>query len=136
MLYEPCPGHDRALREGAEGAAFRMEPEAKERLGTKWTCYSCGIRFYDLKRPEPTCPKCQADQRESPVFDKKPTRARATRKKAGRKKITPKRAKRAKTSLAALDDENEKTVPPEEDKVKPVDQIDPNEVASELAGDE
>ena len=76
MLYEPCPGHDRALREGAEGAAFRMEPEAKERLGTKWTCYSCGIRFYDLKRPEPTCPKCQADQRESPVFDKKPTRAR------------------------------------------------------------
>ncbi len=113
-----------------------MKAEAKERLGTKWVCYSCGIRFYDLKRPEPTCPKCQADQRESPVFEKKPTRGRAKKKKTARKKITPKRASRAKTSLATLDDQNEKTVPPDEDKVKPVDEIDPTEVASELSGDE
>lgn len=35
-------------------------------LGTKHTCFKCGTRFYDLKKPAPTCPKCGADQRESP----------------------------------------------------------------------
>ena len=36
-------------------------------LGTKYTCFKCGTRFYDLKKPEPTCPKCGADQRQSPA---------------------------------------------------------------------
>ena len=123
------------MRGGAEGATLRMEPEAKERLGTKWTCYSCGIKFYDLKKPEPMCPKCQADQRESPVLEKKPARAkRATKKKkTARKKTT---ARKARASLAALDDDNETTVKPDEDKVKPIDEIDPSEAASEVAGDE
>ncbi len=35
-------------------------------LGAKYTCYQCGTRFYDLKRPAPICPKCGADQRRSP----------------------------------------------------------------------
>ncbi|HEX9307599.1 MAG TPA: TIGR02300 family protein [Anaeromyxobacter sp.] len=39
---------------------------AKE-LGTKHLCFKCGTRFYDLKKPEPICPKCGADQRQSPV---------------------------------------------------------------------
>lgn len=39
---------------------------AKE-LGTKHTCFKCGTRFYDLKKPEPLCPKCGADQRQSPA---------------------------------------------------------------------
>ncbi len=54
-----------------------LEAERKERLGAKWTCYACGTRFYDLKKPEPICPRCEADQRESPVFQKKPARSRA-----------------------------------------------------------
>ncbi len=33
------------------------------RLGTKRECRGCGTRFYDLEKPEPTCPKCKA------VFD-------------------------------------------------------------------
>ena len=35
-------------------------------LGTKYVCFKCGTKFYDLKKPVPTCPKCGADQREAP----------------------------------------------------------------------
>lgn len=37
-------------------------------LGTKYTCFKCGTKFYDLRKPEPLCPKCGADQRESPAL--------------------------------------------------------------------
>ncbi len=37
-------------------------------LGTKHTCFKCGTKFYDMKKPEPLCPKCGADQRESPAL--------------------------------------------------------------------
>ncbi len=111
-----------------------MEPERKERLGKKWTCYSCEIKFYDMNRPEPTCPKCQADQRESPVFEKKkPARARAKKKTARKKKVT---AKKKATALAALDDDTQTTAPPDEDKARPIDEIDPNAMASNAAGDD
>jgi len=46
-------------------------------LGTKYICFKCGTRFYDLKKPVPACPKCGADQRDAPVA--KPTSARAAR---------------------------------------------------------
>ncbi len=36
-------------------------------LGSKYVCFKCGTKFYDMKRPEPVCPKCSADQRDSPV---------------------------------------------------------------------
>ena len=39
---------------------------AAKDLGNKFNCYKCGAKFYDLKKPEPVCPKCGADQRESP----------------------------------------------------------------------
>ena len=45
-------------------------------LGTKHTCFKCGTKFYDLKKPEPLCPKCGADQRESPAL-KAPARGAA-----------------------------------------------------------
>jgi uncharacterized protein (TIGR02300 family) len=32
-------------------------------LGTKYLCFKCGAKFYDLRKPEPICPKCGADQR-------------------------------------------------------------------------
>ncbi len=31
---------------------------AKLTWGTKLTCQSCGVRFYDLRRPSVACPKC------------------------------------------------------------------------------
>ena len=46
-------------------------------LGTKYVCYKCSTKFYDLKKPVPTCPKCGADQREAPVV--KPQTARQQR---------------------------------------------------------
>ena len=52
---------------------------AAKELGTKHTCFKCGTKFYDLKKPEPLCPKCGADQRESPAV--KPTSKRAPREK-------------------------------------------------------
>jgi uncharacterized protein (TIGR02300 family) len=41
-------------------------------LGNKFTCFKCGTKFYDLRKAEPICPKCGADQRESPAL-KAPT---------------------------------------------------------------
>ncbi|MBI4667308.1 MAG: FYDLN acid domain-containing protein [Nitrospinae bacterium] len=40
------------------------------KYGDKFTCYSCGTKFYTMKKPEPLCPKCGADQRKAP---KKPS---------------------------------------------------------------
>lgn len=42
------------------------------RLGVKYECFECGAKFYDLKRPEPLCPRCGADQRARPKREAKP----------------------------------------------------------------
>jgi len=34
--------------------------EPRFKLGSKWECFSCGAKFYDLNKPEPLCPKCGA----------------------------------------------------------------------------
>ncbi|MGI5862981.1 MAG: TIGR02300 family protein [Myxococcales bacterium] len=57
---------------------------AAKDLGTKYTCFKCGTRFYDLKRPEPICPKCGADQREAATL--KPAE-KTERRRAGRAPI-------------------------------------------------
>lgn len=41
----------------------------KAKLGTRYTCFKCGTKFYDLNRPVPGCPECSADQREAPARD-------------------------------------------------------------------
>jgi uncharacterized protein (TIGR02300 family) len=48
-------------------------------LGAKYTCFKCGTKFYDLKKPEPLCPKCGADQRESPALKPPPAAERRPR---------------------------------------------------------
>ena len=52
-----------------------MDAARKTKLGQKWTCYSCQPKFYDMQKPDPKCPKCGADQRQSPAFEK-PKRTR------------------------------------------------------------
>lgn len=37
-------------------------------LGNRLKCGACGARFYDLNRPEPTCPKCGAVYDGSQAF--------------------------------------------------------------------
>ncbi len=41
----------------------------KSKLGKRYGCFECGLKFYDLNRPEPLCPKCGADQRNDPNPD-------------------------------------------------------------------
>ncbi|HVE84035.1 MAG TPA: FYDLN acid domain-containing protein [Myxococcales bacterium] len=41
-------------------------------LGNKFVCFKCSTKFYDMKKPDPVCPKCGADQRESPALKPQP----------------------------------------------------------------
>jgi predicted nucleic acid-binding Zn-ribbon protein len=49
------------------------------KYGLKFECFECGIKFYAMGKPEPTCPKCGADQRarprDEPKTPAKPKRA-------------------------------------------------------------
>lgn len=40
---------------------------AAKDVGTKFVCFKCNTKFYDMKKPDPICPKCGSDQRESPA---------------------------------------------------------------------
>lgn len=40
---------------------------AAKDLGNKHTCFKCSAKFYDLKKPDPVCPKCGSNQKESPA---------------------------------------------------------------------
>jgi uncharacterized protein (TIGR02300 family) len=57
------------------GLTTGSKPAALSKLGTKYTCYKCAAKFYDLNRPEPLCPKCGADQREAPKKTLRPRSA-------------------------------------------------------------
>lgn len=46
-------------------------------LGKKWTCFSCGAKFYDFTKPEAICPKCAANQKEAPAKPKAPKKEKA-----------------------------------------------------------
>ena len=41
----------------------------KAKLGSRYVCYECGTKFYDLNRPKATCPECSADQAGAPARD-------------------------------------------------------------------
>jgi uncharacterized protein (TIGR02300 family) len=57
-------------------------------LGNKYLCYKCSTKFYDMKKPDPLCPKCGADQRESPAL-KPASEGRRSRLAAAPKVIEP-----------------------------------------------
>lgn len=72
-------------------------------LGNKHVCFKCGTKFYDLKKPDPLCPKCGADQRESPA--NKPAEPRRSRLAASKQPIAP--IEPAEPAEAAEEDEAE-----------------------------
>ena len=41
----------------------------KAKLGTRYTCFECETKFYDLNRPAPICPECTADQSDADAID-------------------------------------------------------------------
>lgn len=57
---------------------------APKDLGNKHSCFKCQTKFYDLRKPVPLCPKCGADQRDSPALKAPPPekRVRAAARKA------------------------------------------------------
>ena len=66
-----------------------MDTERKAKLGKRWGCYSCGVKFYDLGKPDPICPRCQADQRQSPKFEQPKTKRARPAKKAAAPRPAP-----------------------------------------------
>lgn len=70
-------------------------------LGTKYTCFECGTKFYDLKKPAPICPKCGADQRAVPP--PAPTSRRASRAPAAAEEVAE------EPDLDSEEDEDEDT---------------------------
>jgi uncharacterized protein (TIGR02300 family) len=52
-------------------------PELK--LGTKYTCFSCGTKFYDLGKSDPVCPKCGANQKDAAQSESTTTTAASRR---------------------------------------------------------
>jgi hypothetical protein len=61
----------------------------RKELGTRYTCFSCSAKFYDLHRPVPTCPKCGADQREDPALKQTRPSPPAPRRPPPRKRPAP-----------------------------------------------
>jgi len=68
-------------------------------LGAKHTCFKCGTKFYDFKKPEPLCPKCGADQRQSPALKAPPSERR--------QKAQPRPAPEEVEAVAVADEEAE-----------------------------
>ncbi len=79
----------------------RLTPEASGKLGEKWECFSCGAKFYDLNKPEPICPKCEANQHERPRQD---PRAKSS-------SDEPRGRRSPARTMALLDDEEEEEAP-------------------------
>ena len=64
---EPPPSAKRPRKSGPpRTVAVTVGSPAASKLGSKWNCFQCGAKFYDLNKPEPLCPKCGADQRQRP----------------------------------------------------------------------
>ncbi len=78
---------------------------AKE-LGNKHVCYKCATKFYDMKKPDPLCPKCSADQRESPANRPQPE-GRRGRLSAVPKTVEPVAAEEPEAAESADEDEDE-----------------------------
>jgi hypothetical protein len=75
--------------------------DRSQRLGGRHECYACGAEFYDLNKPEPVCPRCQANQLQRPKDEPAAKAAPAT-------KATPR-----VREMAYLDDEEPAETPTE-----------------------
>ena len=67
-------------------------------LGTRYKCYKCGTKFYDLGKAQPLCPSCGEDQ------DNEETRRMLKRKKRRR----PSAPGKTEADHAAPQERNEK----------------------------
>ncbi len=92
-------------------------------LGKKYTCYSCHTKFYDLGKPVPLCPKCNADQRdadEAPAYTAPRGRARVVEEPAEEEEFTPAASSEStdedgEDAFVAADDDREEETEEEEE---------------------
>lgn len=89
-------------------------------LGNKHVCFKCSTKFYDMKKPDPVCPKCGADQRESPAL--KPAESRRSRLSSIPKVIEPVEPEEPEASeeeddLGDFEDEEEPAAASEEEDI-------------------
>lgn len=101
-----------------------MDAARKARLGQRWICFSCACKFYDMNKPDPICPKCQANQHESPLFKTA---------KPARKKARKKPAKVVRPIEPPPEEEPEVERPAEDDADLEMDELDLDEV-EDLSG--
>ncbi|MGZ3460157.1 MAG: FYDLN acid domain-containing protein [Archangium sp.] len=89
-------------------------------LGTKYVCFKCSTKFYDMKKPDPLCPKCGADQRDSPAL-KAPSEGRRGRLSSIPKVIEPiepeEPAEAEEEELAEFEDEEAEPAAEEDEEV-------------------
>ena len=85
----------------------RILMQDRSKLGTRYTCYQCGKKFYDLNKPEPVCPTCGANQFDDPTPD--PRVAVMERYKGSR--MTAADAAPSKAAFAVEDTVEEETLP-------------------------
>ncbi len=82
-------------------------------LGTKWTCFKCGTKFYDLKKPEPICPKCGANAQESPALKATPADKKRAAREVAAEAAVEERAE--EEEVAEEEAETEEAPPPDEE---------------------
>ncbi len=51
--------HPRATGKAKGEGRRKGSRVTKDKFGTKLTCQSCGAKFYDMKKKDPACPKCE-----------------------------------------------------------------------------
>lgn len=79
------------------------------KLGTKYDCYNCSTKFYDLGKADPICPKCGADQRDSATSET-PAASQASR-----------RRRKAETPRPIEVEEDEAVEVPDDEEIAPED---------------
>jgi len=82
--------------------------EGADKLGTKWDCYSCDAKFYDLNKDDPICPKCGASQHDAP-------RTKAPAKRSASASKNPRNRRRMSPLLDDEDDTSYAPAPPDVD---------------------
>jgi uncharacterized protein (TIGR02300 family) len=81
-------------------------------LGTKHTCFKCSAKFYDLRKPDPVCPKCGADPREGPTL-RAPVRSERRRAAKAPVAVEPEVGPEVSADLPADDEDAEAEAPDE-----------------------
>jgi hypothetical protein len=73
-----------SLRVVPVGHGDALEVVVADALGRKHLCLECGVRYYDLHRADPVCPKCGAKERQEvgKALNRKPTATRSRSKRS------------------------------------------------------